>query len=78
MISTGHLPRLARLVTQDRLFWKRIVHVHINEAHFIYTAGLGLYGLPAFRPAWGALSDFQVKLGKNVVVQALSGTQPRH
>ena len=74
----GHLPRLARLVEQDRDFRKQIVRVHVDEAHFIYTAGIGLYGQPAFRPAWGRLSEFRIKLGKAVVFQALSGTQPPH
>ena len=73
---SGHLPRLARLIQQDRLFRKRIVH--INEAHFIYTAGAELYGLPAFRPAWGQLGEVRIKLGKVVAFQALSGTQPAH
>jgi hypothetical protein len=41
------------------------------ETHFIYLAGLGLYGLPAFRPAWGRLGEFRVKLRKGVVFQAL-------
>ena len=49
---SGHLPRLARLIQQDRLFRKRIARVHVDVAHFIYTAGVELYGLPAFRPAW--------------------------
>ena len=75
---SGHLPRLARLIQQDRLFRKRIVRVHVDEAHFIYTAGVELYGLPAFRPAWGQLGEFRIKLGKSVVFQALSGTQPPH
>lgn len=74
----GHLPRLARLVEQDRLFRKRIARVHVDEAHFIYTAGLGLYGLDAFRPAWGKLGEFRIKLVKGVAFQALSGTQPEH
>jgi superfamily II DNA helicase RecQ len=75
---SGHLPRLARLIQQDRLFRKRIARVHVDEAHFIYTAGVELYGLPAFRPAWGQLGEFRIKLGKGVVFQALSGTQPAH
>jgi superfamily II DNA helicase RecQ len=75
---SGHLPRLARLIQQDRLFRKRITRVHVDEAHFIYTTGVELYGLPAFRPAWGQLGEFRIKLGKGVVFQALSGTQPPH
>ena len=65
---SGHLPRLARLIQQDRLFRKRITRVHVD--------GVELYGLPAFRPAWGRLGKFRIKLGKGVVFQALSGMQP--
>lgn len=74
----GHMPRFARLVAQDRDFKKRLKRVHVDEAHFIYTAGLGLYGLPAFRPAWGRLGEFRIKLDKDLRVMALSGTQPPH
>ena len=77
-MMTGHLPRLARLISQDRQFRKRIVRVHVDEAHFIHTAGRGLYGLVASRPAWGKLGELRVMLGKSVVFQALSGTQPQH
>ena len=77
-MSNGHLPRLARLVAEERSFAKRIHQVHVDEAHFIYTAGLKHYGLPAFRSAWGRLGEFRVKIGKNVPMQALSGTQPPH
>ncbi|KAI9567581.1 hypothetical protein HD554DRAFT_2007159, partial [Boletus coccyginus] len=35
----GHLPRLARLIRQDRSFTSRIRRVHIDEGHNIYTAG---------------------------------------
>ncbi len=74
----GHMPRLARLIEKDRQFRKRIVHLHVDEAHFIYNAGLEHYGMPAFRPAWGRLGQFRIKLGKGLTVQALSGTQPPH
>lgn len=57
---------------------KLIRRVHVDEAHFIYTAGLKHYGLPAFRSAWGRLGEFRIKIGKQVPVQALSGTQPPH
>jgi len=78
-MMAGHLPRLARLIgNADRRFRKKIVRVHVDEAHFIHTAGCSRYGLPAFRPAWGKLGELRVKLGKGVVFQVLSGTQPRH
>ncbi|KAI9442063.1 P-loop containing nucleoside triphosphate hydrolase protein [Lactarius psammicola] len=77
-MSNGHLPRLARLIAEDRHFVKLIQRVHVDEAHFIYTAGLKHYGLPAFRSAWGRLGEFRIKIGKQVPVQVLSGTQPPH
>lgn len=77
-MNNGHMPRLARLVSQDRRFNQLIRRLHIDEAHFTYSAGLDHYGLPAFRPAWGRLGEFRIKLSKKVTVQALSGTQPPH
>ena len=75
----GHLPRLARLIAEDRRgFVKLIQRVHVDEAHFIYTAGLQHYGLLAFRPAWARIGEFRIKLGSRVPLQALSGTQPPH
>lgn len=74
----GHMPRLARLIAKDRKFMQSIKILHVDEAHFIYSAGLAHYGLPAFRPAWARLGELRVKLGKTLTVQALSGTQPPH
>ncbi|KAF9525193.1 P-loop containing nucleoside triphosphate hydrolase protein [Crepidotus variabilis] len=74
----GHLPRLARLIDRNRSFTHRIRQLHVDEAHFIVTAGQPRYGLSAFRPAWARLGELRVKLGKQLVVQALSGTQPDH
>ncbi|KAF8957732.1 hypothetical protein BDZ97DRAFT_1924345 [Flammula alnicola] len=73
----GHLPRLARLM-QDRAFVKLVKRTHVDEAHFIYSAGMAHYGLPAFRAAWGKLGEFRIKVGKGIPIQALSGTQPPH
>lgn len=78
MSNAGHLPRLARLVAGDRQFVKLIRRVHVDEAHFIYTAGFKHYGLPAYRSAWGQLGEFLIKIGRHVPVQALTGTQPPH
>src|SRR6266581_7395565 len=36
----GHMPHLARLIAEDRLFMQLIKRVHVDEAHFIYSAGL--------------------------------------
>ncbi|KAH9961658.1 hypothetical protein BGW80DRAFT_1125400, partial [Lactifluus volemus] len=45
----GHLPRLAQALRNSRLP-KIIKRVHVDEAHSIHTAGIPLYGQPAFRP----------------------------
>jgi superfamily II DNA helicase RecQ len=37
-----------------------------------------LYGLPAFRPSWGALNELRIRLPKGTPVQALSATFPPH
>ncbi|CAA7268576.1 unnamed protein product [Cyclocybe aegerita] len=76
--TNGHKPRLARLIDDNRKFAKLISRIHVDEAHFIYTAGHGHYGLAAFRPAWGRIGEFRVKIGHHVPTQALSGTQPEH
>lgn len=72
------MPRLARLIEKDWQFRKRIKLLHVDEAHFIFNAGLEHSGMPAFRPAWGKLGQLRVKLAKGLTVQALSGTQPAH
>ncbi|KAJ7735353.1 P-loop containing nucleoside triphosphate hydrolase protein [Mycena metata] len=73
----GHLTRLARLLNTSR-FAKLISRVHIDEVHFHSIAGLPRYGLPPFRPAWGALNELRLCLPKGTPVQALSGTLPPH
>ena len=60
-------------------FVKLIKRVHVDEAHFIYSDGIEHCGLvAAFRSAWGRLGEFCIKLGKDIPVQGLSGTQPPH
>ena len=73
----GHLPRLAQAL-RNRQFVKLIRRVHVDEAHTIYTAGILLYGLPAFRKAWGLLGELHLVLAKDTPFQALSGTFPDH
>ena len=77
-MTNGHLPRLAPLIAENRQFVKLIKWVHVDVAHFIYTAGLKHYGLGAFQPAWGQIGEFHIKLGRHVPIQALSGTLPPH
>jgi hypothetical protein len=57
---------------------KLIQQVHVDEAHFIYMAGLKHYGLGAFQSAWGRIGEFCIKLGRHIPIQALSGTQLPH
>ena len=73
----GHLPRLAQAL-RNRHFAKHVKRVHVDEAHTIYTAGIPLYGLPAFRKAWGSLGELRLVLAKDTPFQALSGTFPKH
>jgi len=63
---------------QNSAFVTLIKRVHIDEAHFIYTAGIDNYGLAAFRRAWSRLTEFRIRLSKHTSFQALSGTQPPH
>lgn len=74
----GHMTRLARMIAEKREFTQKIKILHIDEAHFIHSAGMDHYGLPAFRPAWARLGELRIKLRKDLTVQALSGTQPPH
>ncbi|KAN0135294.1 hypothetical protein V8E53_006859 [Lactarius tabidus] len=61
-MTNGHLPCLACLIVEDRQF--------ANEAHFIYTAGLKHYDIPAFQPAW-ALSGTQPPHIKAAIIKNL-------
>jgi superfamily II DNA helicase RecQ len=72
----GHLPRLAILVRCRDL--KQISRVNVDEAHFIYTAGTALYGLNAFRPAWGRLNELKVLFPASVIWAAYSAMFPPH
>ncbi|KAJ2930420.1 hypothetical protein H1R20_g6675, partial [Candolleomyces eurysporus] len=74
----GHRAQLCQLLSDNRAFISLVQCVHIDEAHTIFTAGIDLYGIAAFRPAWGQLGKLRVIIGKQVPVQALSGTQPPH
>ncbi|KAJ7451395.1 P-loop containing nucleoside triphosphate hydrolase protein [Mycena latifolia] len=73
----GHLPKLAALLNVPS-FAKTIARVHIDEVHNHWTAGISSYGLPPFRPAWGALNELRLRLPKGTPIQALSGTLPPH
>ena len=61
-----------------RDFQKRISRVNVDEAHFIYTAGTALYGLAAFRHAWGRLDELRVLLPALIIWAVYSATFPPH
>lgn len=77
-MHNGHLPRLAKLIRNERSFTSKISRVHIDEAHYIHTAGIPHYGEDAFRPAYSRLGQFRVFLQKATPFQALSATFPPH
>ena len=71
------MPRLGTLLCLKE-FQRRIGTVNVDEAHFIHTAGVGQYGLPAFRPAWGKLSKLKVILPSSIPWRAMSATFTQH
>ncbi|KAJ3536083.1 hypothetical protein NMY22_g6193 [Coprinellus aureogranulatus] len=77
-LHQGHHTKFSRILTEETDFTKNIVAICIDEAHFIYTAGTDLYGLPAFRPAFGRLGGVRITIGRRTPVLAMSGTQPPH
>lgn len=73
----GHLSRLAMLF-RNKTFQKHLVRVNVDETHHIHTAGQALYGLKAFRPAWGQLDELKILLPRKVRFHAFSATLPEH
>ena len=73
----GHLPRLAVLIRR-RDFQKRISRINVDEAYFIFTAGAALYGLNAFRSAWGRLDELKALLPASIIWAVYSATFPPH
>ena len=74
----GHLPRLARLLRQDRTFVAKFKFLNVDEAHFIYTAGIRKHGQPPFCPAYGLLDVVRLLFSKQTAVSAHSATLPPH
>jgi hypothetical protein len=50
----GHLSQLAILVW-NKHFQRRLKRIHIDETHFIHTAGLALYGVAEELICWQVL-----------------------
>ncbi|KAF9484311.1 P-loop containing nucleoside triphosphate hydrolase protein [Pholiota conissans] len=59
-------------------YQKLLTRINVDEAHFFVTAGFALYVLPAFRPAWGHLSELKTMLLQSVSWQEFSATFPEH
>ena len=76
--SAGHFARLGHLIRNNRTFQRQLIRINVDEAHSIHTAGIPLYGLPAFRPAWGKLDEFKALLSNKIWWKAFSATFPHH
>ena len=76
--SDGRSRRLNFLIRNCLPFQRKIIRINVDEAHFIHTAGLPLYGLPPFYPAWGRLDEIKVSLPNHVRWKAFSATFPPH
>lgn len=59
-------------------FQKLVARINVDEAHCFYTSGRPLFGLPAFRPAWGKLADLKILLPPNLPWHLFSATFPPH
>lgn len=64
--SAGHFARLGHLIRNNRTFQRQLIRINVDEAHSIHTTGIPLYGLPAFRPAWGKLDELKVLLSNKI------------
>lgn len=73
--ADGHYSRLGTLL-RDAAFRRRVRVIVIDEAHFIHTTGQPLYGLNAFRAAYGRLDEIKALFGTNVPWLALTATAP--
>ena len=76
--SAGHFARLGHLIRNNRTFQRQLIRINVDEAHSIHTTGIPLYGLPAFRPAWGKLDELKVLLSNKIRWKAFSATFPHH
>lgn len=75
--SSGHFSRLGRII-RNKKYQKHIDRVNVDEVHHIRTAGEALYGLKAFRPAWGRVDEFKVLLPRGVRWHGFSAILPEH
>ncbi len=71
------MTRLGQLlrITQFR---QRIKLVVVDEIHLLYTTGIPLHGLGAFRPCYGRLGEIKALIGLHIPWLLLSATVPFH
>lgn len=75
--NSGHYSRMAFLICEYP-FCQRITHVNVDEAHFIHYAGMERFGIVPFRPCWGRLLEFKMRLPPSVQYHAFTATCPLH
>jgi superfamily II DNA helicase RecQ len=59
-------------------FRKRLAHFNIDEAHYIFFAGMARFGLTAFRPTWGRFEELKITLPKTIYWHCFTATCPPH
>lgn len=72
------MPRLGEWIRNQPAFQRLITRIEVDEGHFIFTAGQSLYGLSAFRPAWGLLDHLKRQLPNRIRWHFFSATFPQH
>ncbi|KAF9062923.1 P-loop containing nucleoside triphosphate hydrolase protein, partial [Rhodocollybia butyracea] len=73
----GHFTRLA-LLLRDHIFRRRLLHINIDEVHFVHYLGRDCFGLSAFRPSWGRFSELKITLPRTLIWNAFTATCPDH
>ncbi|KAF9064407.1 hypothetical protein BDP27DRAFT_1230562, partial [Rhodocollybia butyracea] len=73
----GHFTRLA-LLLRDHTFRRRLLHINIDEVHFVHYLGRDCFGLSAFRPSWGRFSELKITLPRTLIWNAFTATCPDH
>ena len=75
MPHEGHLTHFRRAIHKNKRFNQSILHVSVNEAHVIASAGMpGDNGESATWPAYNGFDSFQVLLSNSTSFLALSAT----
>ena len=62
-LAEGHLMCLGSLI-HNHCFCKRIRAIVVDKIHLLYTCGIPLHGLDAFRPVYGRLNEIKALFGQ--------------